>query len=786
MIIISKNQIFKLIRSTIWGVLIVLFCLLCNVKVALAHRPHDVIEQVEVSSNYAQDQTVFIIVRGNLFKSSNGGQSWQRLVKGIDHKGILTALSLAPKTTDKIYLSSIGDGIYKSENGGESWVRANEGLETLQIDRLSTSPHSPDFVLAAGAEQGLYRTENSGQRWETILNRAQKISAIAYFPENPDWIIVGDRQGRLYLSEDRGKTWQAPTSAAIEGGGAIETIAISPDFASDNTFWIGTEKKGILKTSDRGTSFSEINQGLSGGAIKDIVVSPDYTQDSTLFVSTWDEAVFQSNDGGQTWNQYNNGITKDTQADVPQFSTPHFYELGLSKTFSEDKAVFVGGFDGLFKSTDSGRNWQELETLSIGTVIGLDISPNYEQDSTLAIATYVGNIYISHDQGKTWQNITDGLEVPRFTKSFKKPHQDPRRFFDIAFSPNYSSDQTIFSSVLYTDILRTTNDGQFWNIISLNKGGRGLAIAPSPNFAKDQTVYATNQPGIIFKSTNGGRKFSIVGKVGKVKGNDPPSLVISPNFAEDQTLYASGKEGVYQSADGGKNWQSLTTGTELMERGNIQLAISPNYKVDQTVLVGTGSGIFETKDAGKSWVKLEDSAYGGDAYIQGVAISPNYASDRTFITSVRGKGLFKTTDDGETFTQIGDGSIALAKIIGPPSSAIPIKFSPSYASDRTIYGFGASTTKVFKSTDAGNTWETITIPRVDNNQYSLATQVQLLGVVYRGNLLRIGIALILAVSSYFVSGKLGLEKRLPLSKLQLKAIASLVVFVVALIILYAI
>ncbi|MDY6782650.1 MAG: YCF48-related protein [Cyanobacteriota bacterium] len=779
----KKREILRFVRGITWSLLIVSLCWLSNAKAALAHRPHDVIEQVEVSANYAQDQTVFIIVRGNLFKSNDGGESWQRLVKGLDHQAKLSALSLAAQTK-KLYVSTLGDGVYKSENGGESWVRANKGLETLQIDRLSASPYSANFVLAAGAEKGLYRTENGGQAWESILNSDRKISEIAYFPDDPNRVIIGDSQGNVLVSADRGKTWQPELS--IKGSGAIETIAISPNFPSDNTFWVGTEKKGIFKTSDRGVSFTEINQGLSGGAIEDIIVSPNSPQDSTVFVSTWDEAIFQLNDDSQTWKKYSDGITKDSQADVPKFSTPHFYELGMSETFDTDKTVFLGGFDGLFKSTDSGSNWQQMETLSIGTVIGLDISPNYENDSTLALATYVGNIYISHDKGETWQNVTDGLEVPRFTKNFKKPHQDPRRFFDIAFSPNYASDQTLFSSVLYTDILRTTNDGQFWKIVSLHKGGRGLTIAPSPNFATDNTVYASNQPGIVFKSTNGGKKFSIVGKIGKVKGNDPPSLIISPDFAADKTLYASGKEGVYQSVDAGKTWKALTKGTELMDRGNIQLAISPDYKSDRTVLAGTGSGIFETQDAGKTWVKLDGTAYGGSAYIQGVALSPNYASDRTFIASVRGKGLFKTADGGQTFASIGNGSIALAKMIGPPSAGVPIQFSPSYASDRTIYGFGASTTKVFKSTDAGETWETITIPRVDNNQYSLATQAQLVGVVYRGKILRIGLALVSAILSYFISGKIGLEKRLPLSKSQLKAIASLGVFAAALIVLFAI
>jgi photosystem II stability/assembly factor-like uncharacterized protein len=777
-----KHPVSGILKRTLLCVLILLSCFFVDVKAAFAHRPHDVIDRIELSPNYAQDKTVLSFVRGNLFKSKDGGESWQRIVKGLDNKANLASLSISAQTANKVYLSSLSDGVYRSDDGGDTWVKVNRGLTNSKIDLLSTSPHSPDLVLAAVEDGGLYKTENGGQQWESILNSNSKISAIAYFPDSKDRIIVGDRQGTLYVSEDRGKVWKK--GATIQGSGKITTIALSPNFATDKTFWVGTEKKGIFQTRDRGVTFTAANQGVSGGAIQDIAISPNYAKDLTVFTATWDEAVFQSNDGGKTWKQYKEGITKDSQADVPKFSEPHFYELGISQNFATDKTIFLGSFNGLFKSTDGGRVWQELGTLSIGTIIGLAVSPNYQNDSTLAIATYVGNIYISQDKGATWKNITNGLEIPRFTNNFKKPHQDPRRFFDITFSPNYASDKTLFGSVLWTDVLKTTNSGQFWNIISLSKEVRGVTIAVSPNFATDKTVYATNQPGIIFKSTDGGNRFSEVGKIGKVKGNDPPSLVISPDFATDKTLYGSGPEGVYKSVDAGQTWKSMTTGTALMESSNIQLAISPNYKTDRTILAGTSQGLFKTKDAGESWEKLASVADLKDAYLQGVAISPNYSSDRTFIASVKGKGLFKTTDGGETFTKIGNDSVAFAKMVGPPSAPVPIKFSPSYATDKTIYGFGGSTTEVFKSTDGGETWETITITPVDNNQHDLLTQLQLFGFVYRGRILRVLIALILAVFGYFIAGKLHLEKTIPLNKQLIKAGCASIVFLASLAILY--
>ncbi|MGD2179559.1 WD40/YVTN/BNR-like repeat-containing protein [Lusitaniella coriacea] len=776
------SQLFSVLKKISLLLALISMFLCWDTHAAFAHRPHDVVTHIEISPNYNRDRTVFVIVRKNLFKSTDKADSWERIVQGIDNKYGLSSLTLSENNSKILFLSSFGDGIYKSEDEGISWVKVNNGLNNLKIDRLAADPSSSDIVLAAGEEAGLYKTENGGDNWSLLPEIKNKVTVIGFAPNNR--IFVGDRQGILSISEDGGKTWKQ--SSPIKNSGAITAIAISPEITSDSTFWIGTEKQNLWKTTNNGTAFEKANEGISGGAIQSIAISPDYAQDKLLFASTWDEAVFESNDGGQKWTQYNEGIVKDDQADVPKFSTPHFNELKISPAFSEDKTLLLGGFNGLSQSTDGSRTWKELETLARGTIIGLAISPDYQNDSTLAIATYVGNIYISNDKGETWKNITNGLEVPRFTKSFKKPNQDPRRFFDIAFSPNYRSDKTLFASVLWTDFLRSKNSGELWKIIPMNKSVRGVTIATSPDFDSDQTVYVGNQKGIIFRSTDGGSTFSVIGKTDRAQGNDAPSLVISPAFSSDRTLYLSSSKGVNKSVDSGKTWKAITAGKILEEKRDIQLAISPNYKVDNTVLASTEAGLFITKDAGENWSKLPGAAYGRDGYIEGVALSPNYQTDRTFLASVRGKGLFKTMDGGETFTKIGDDSILLAKMIGPPSAGIPIQFSPSYAEDNTIYGFGASSTEVFKSTDGGNTWKTIEVPKVDNNDYNFTTWVQLMLYVYRNKLIKLVAALFAALVAYLILGYSGLEKKLPLNKLQLKVIGAFVVFIGAFIVLFVI
>ncbi len=307
---------------------------------------------------------------------------------------------------------------------------------------------------------------------------------------------------------------------------------------------------------------------------------------------------------------------------------------------------------------------------------------------------------------------------------------------------------------------------------------RFFRIAVSPTFASDNTIYLgrTEKPslkGTIFRSTDGGESFSVVSNV----GNRIDSLVISPDFSSDKTLYVSVPGSVYKSVDGGYTWQSASNGIAL--KNNIKFAISPSYQVDQTVFAGTAEGLFETKDGGKNWAKLAGTAYGGDSYIEAIAISPNYQSDRTFIVSVRGRGLFKTVNGGGTFTQIGEDLIKNNHLFSQPffAESMPIKFSPSYSSDRTIYGF--SGTELFKSTDGGNNWENLEIPPPKYNNYLTYLYLRWTATPKR----RFLVALIAALLSYLLLGYLGLEKKMPFRKWQIRSGGAFAAFIVVLILL---
>ncbi|NEZ61769.1 hypothetical protein D0962_03090 [Leptolyngbyaceae cyanobacterium CCMR0082] len=735
-----------------------------------AHRPHDVVTQVKLSPSYSTDQTVYTVVRGNLLKSVDKGEHWRRIVQGLDTLTPLSTLTIDQVEGKMLALGTHGDGIFISNDEGESWRRSSDGLGAQDIGLVHSLSSQPQVMMAAGTEGGLFRSVDSGQSWSSVVDANQLFRALT----DADGVLwAGDETGQLFRSDDTGQSWQSLLTVADD---SITTLA-----SNGTVVYVGTASKGVFRLNPGTLEILEVNKGLEDLRIQDVKTLPGNSRG--VMISSWDQGISISLDSGETWTDYPHGLKKDRQAD--EFETHHFSEIAISDNFVDDKTVFLGGFNGLYRSFQSGQRWREINTLDPGVVVAMDISPNYGEDGTLALTTYVGKIMTSNDQGKTWQLTMNGAEVPRLNRSFKETYQDPRRFFDIAFSPDYATDKTVFTAGLWTKFLRSTNGAKSWSIHALGKEARGLTLLLSPEFGSDKTMYVGNQAGLLFRSTNGGKTLKEVAKLPWKRGNDSPSMVISSGFAEDRTLYVVAETGVYKSTDAGETWQSTTEASSIATAGNLHIEISPDYPQDQTLFVSSYDGLFRTTDAGDSWQSVAIADIAPDrAFLEGVAISPNYAADGTVMVSLRGKGLYKSVDKGESFAPIGDASLAFSRMYNVPCAGRPIEFSPNYAQDNTIFGFGTANTDIYRSIDGGSTWEILATPDVEApTEISTLKTVAIAIELYRGRILKVLLAVIVAIVAYFAVRLLRIDKIIKLNRRLLQLGTAMVSFVVALVVL---
>jgi photosystem II stability/assembly factor-like uncharacterized protein len=699
----------RLTLTALLGIVVMVASVTVAVGTASAHAPHDDVADVVLSPTYAEDQTAFAIVRGKLMHSTDGGRTWREIVRGLgDETQVLDRITIAPSDTDVVYLTTHSDGVLKSEDGGLSWRPTSGETPIPSLRDLAVSPASPDTVLAAGAIGGLFRTANGGASWAAVDGFGW-VRSLAFVADGSR-LLVGDADGRITASGDGGASWDP--AFTLTQGDAVTAIATSPTPDAKDTVFAGTASGRVFHSDDAGRSFTRLQAGLPAEEIRSLELSPEYSHDMTLWASTWHSGVFLSTDEGKTWEPMADGLTMDPQADevgVPQFRT---VAAGIDR--SGRAALFVGGFDGLFRHELRRDRWKPVETLA-DYVVGLAVSPDFGNDKTIAVTTYVKGAFVSQDGGTTWKPANDGLTTKRVGAGNK--FAPIWRLHNVVYSPDYATDGTVFSAT-WVRLVKSTDRGTSWTEIKVGRLPPGetlrqFVLAVSPTYSSDRTVFAATRQGEVFRSEDGGESDTWT-EIGSLPDR-VRSLAVSPHYDRDRMLYAGTVSGVYTSTDAGATWNPGGPRMATRPQGHetdpgALVAISPDYRRDGNVFAGTDGGLYVTRDAGRSWIEVVAEPLTTSTRIEAVAVSPDYQNDRTVLISTRDDGLLRSTDGGTSFRAVGtelfDANHLVADFSNPTSA--PIQFSPTFSTDRTIFAYGQ--TDVMRSTDGGDSWEVLRLP----------------------------------------------------------------------------
>jgi photosystem II stability/assembly factor-like uncharacterized protein len=248
--------------------------------------------------------------------------------------------------------------------------------------------------------------------------------------------------------------------------GRVVSFAVNPK--NKHEYYVGVAAGGVWKTVNAGTTWTPVFDGEGSYSIGWVALDPD--DSAVVWVGTgesnsqrsvgYGDGVYRSEDGGKSWK--NMGLKK----------SEHIGRLVIDPR--DSKVVYVaaegplwgpGGDRGLYKTTDAGKNWKAVLTISENTGV-VDVALDPSNPDIVYAAAYQrrrhvytminggpeGGLYKSTDAGATWNKLKSGL-----------PTVDLGRI-GIAVSP--ADPNTVYAVIEAADgkggIFRSTNKGATW------------------------------------------------------------------------------------------------------------------------------------------------------------------------------------------------------------------------------------------------------------------------------------------------------------------------------------
>ncbi len=417
---------------------------------------------------------------------------------------------------DRLYF--LLDGRLRAVAAGEVKAPMAQNLAptvapTVPVDLLIVSPSWPDDRTVIG-----------------IWGRAQAMDRCYAFAQ---------QGGTLLLSGDGGQSWALP-GAGLPECRQVASLAVSPDFARDQTLLTGLVGLGIFRSTDGGRLWKPASVGLASMSVQELILSPGFASDQLAFVRVATGGPYRSSDGGHTWQEL------DLPGDLPA------EQLLLSPGFARDRTVFARSGSGeLYRSRDAGSTWQGLSM----ALRPMALSPEFDRDGTiLGSVPDTSDLYISRDSGTHWE------------KPGKTPANAPIRWLSLA--PLFAKWGVAFAQardpspglgqVAGAVLYRTGDSGLSWQEVLL-ESGEPLAVPPdasmafvyAPDVEENRPLYllwtqedfATTPPakrGCLFRSGDGG----ITWREARLPGGlIPTAITVSPHFASDRLVFLGAADG---------------------------------------------------------------------------------------------------------------------------------------------------------------------------------------------------------------------------------------------------
>lgn len=657
-----------------------------------------------------------------LLKSTNGGQSWTTLGQNEFAGMVISSIIVHPSNPNLLYVATahplayLGKntalaGVFRSTNGGQSWealLQCNQAC--YGFTDLVMEDTNPQVLYAAFASGGIYKTTNGGNSWAPVPNFPDRGyvrielgigkgagSGIIYAGLAARVNVGGQIKpwGIILKSTDHGQTWVQLQNAPNYCSSQCvydNTIAVDPrnanvvyiggSFVSQGNRWAGM----VHKSTDGGQTW----QDMTPGTALNRVVHPDMhaiALDPTNPDIVWignDGGLFRSTNGGQTWEQRNGNL-----------ATLQFVNIGVHPT---NQNIAFGGLQDNAKAKYDGTKWVGLDTGDGGYSEIDPFNPNIWYSTRFNLQGVVVQFQRNMQGGTAslgdWQQLAQGIDI------------NDRMEFYVPFTLDRSSPGVIYLGT--HRLYRTVNRGDSWTAISgdLTKGqqtgGTITTIGVAPN--DPQTIYVGTNDGNVQVTRNRGGSWINVTKA-PLPNRQVSDFAISPTAAgtayvvfNGYDTHTPGSPGhVFKTTNAGQSWQNISN--NLPDIPVLTIVIDPQNPTH--LYIGTDIGVFRSTNDGGSWA----------FYNAGLAQIPVYDLElqqptRLLWAGTYGRGVFRLNLGGSP-PPSGRKEAFLPLLIRlfPRAQATPSR-TPTLPPSGPAPGYWAGEKATFNVTnDQANIWD---------------------------------------------------------------------------------
>jgi photosystem II stability/assembly factor-like uncharacterized protein len=348
---------------------------------------------------------------------------------------------------------------------------------------------------------------------------------------------------------------------------------------------VGTRKGAFVLESDGGReNWAVSGPHFPGWEIYHLKASPvDPNRVYASQSSSWfGQLIQRSDDGGKSWEPVGNTFEYASVPGTHQWydGTPHPWAFArvwhLEPSLTDPDTVWAGVEDAaLFRSTDGGQTWHELQGLrehgsgpqwqpGAGGMCLHTILLNPQHPRRIVIAISSAGAFRSDDAGVTWRPINRGLHSEQIPDPTAEVGHCVHRIAMHRSRPN------VLFMQKHWDVMRSDDGGESWREVSGN--------LPS-DFGFPIDVHA----------------------------HEPETIYVVPIKSDSEHYPPDGKLRVYRSRSGGNEWEALTNG--LPQRDCYVNVLRDAMAVDSLDACGvyfgtTGGQVYASANAGDSWAPI--------------------------------------------------------------------------------------------------------------------------------------------------------------------------------------